>query len=38
MLDAFKTNGCSPPQRVSVIRYRFRAVSLATTARWGPEP
>jgi hypothetical protein len=28
MLDAFKTNGSSPPQRVSAIRYRFPAVSL----------
>jgi hypothetical protein len=28
MLDAFKTNGSSPPQRVSAIRYRLRAISL----------
>jgi hypothetical protein len=28
MLDAFKTNGSSPPQRVSEVRYQLRAVSL----------
>src|SRR5260370_7613436 len=28
MLDAFKTNGSSPPQRARTIRYRRRTVTL----------
>ena len=28
MIDAFKTNGSSPPQRARAIRYRLRTVSL----------
>jgi hypothetical protein len=35
MLDAFKTNGSSPPQRVSAIRYRLRAILLAGHGEMG---